>query len=121
LFNLLDLRPGRSAKAFALLGAGLTIGSMDLRPLWAVGLFAAPALVAGAYDLRERAMLGDTGASLLGALAGLWLVLTLSGTGQLVAALLLALLAVYGELHSISEFIERTPGLRQLDSWGRPS
>ncbi len=30
-------------------------------------------------------MLGDTGANLLGALAGLWLVLTLSGTGQLVA------------------------------------
>ena len=28
-------------------------------------------------------MLGDTGANLLGALAGLWLVLTLSGTGQL--------------------------------------
>ena len=30
-------------------------------------------------------MLGDTGANLLGALAGLWLVLTLSGTGQLIA------------------------------------
>ena len=39
----LDLRPGRSAKAFVLLGAGLTIGSMNTRPLWAVGLFAAPA------------------------------------------------------------------------------
>src|ERR1700732_675302 len=73
LFNLLDLRPGRSTKAFVLLGAGLTIGSMDLRPLWALGLFAAPVLVAGAFDLRERAMLGDTGANLLGALAGLWL------------------------------------------------
>ena len=30
-------------------------------------------------------MLGDTGANLLGALAGLWLVLTLSSTGQLIA------------------------------------
>ena len=47
------------------------------------GCSSAPALVAGVYDLRERAMLGDTGANLLGALAGLWLVLTLSGTGQL--------------------------------------
>jgi len=28
---------------------------------------------------------------------------------------------VYGELRSISSLIERTPGLRQLDSWGRPS
>jgi UDP-GlcNAc:undecaprenyl-phosphate/decaprenyl-phosphate GlcNAc-1-phosphate transferase len=120
-FNLLDLRPGRSAKAFVLLGAGLTIGSMDLRPLWAVGLFAAPLLVAGVYDLRERAMLGDTGANLLGALAGLWLVLTLSGTGQLIALILLAAVTLLGELRSISALIERTPVLRELDSWGRPS
>jgi UDP-N-acetylmuramyl pentapeptide phosphotransferase/UDP-N-acetylglucosamine-1-phosphate transferase len=121
LFNLLDLRPGRSTKAFVLLGTGLTIGSMDLRPLWALGLFAAPALVAGAFDLRERAMLGDTGANLLGALAGLWLVLTLSGTGQLIALGLLAAITVLGELRSISALIERTPVLRELDSWGRPS
>jgi UDP-N-acetylmuramyl pentapeptide phosphotransferase/UDP-N-acetylglucosamine-1-phosphate transferase len=121
VFNLLDLRPGRSAKAFVLLGAGLTIGSMDVRPLWALGLFAAPALLAGLYDLRERAMLGDTGANLLGALAGLWLVLTLSGTGQLIALVLLAAVTLLGELRSISSLIERTPVLRELDSWGRPS
>jgi UDP-GlcNAc:undecaprenyl-phosphate/decaprenyl-phosphate GlcNAc-1-phosphate transferase len=121
LFNLLDLRPGRSIKALVLLGAGLTIGSGEMRPLWALGLFLAPALVAGAYDLRERAMLGDTGANVLGALAGLWLVLTLSGVGQLVALALLAGITLYGELHSISALVERTPGLRELDSWGRPS
>jgi UDP-GlcNAc:undecaprenyl-phosphate GlcNAc-1-phosphate transferase len=120
-FNLLDLRPGRSIKAFVLLGAGLEIGSGDTRVLWSLGLFAGPALVAGLFDLRERAMLGDSGASLLGALAGLWLVLTLSGTGQLVALGLLAALTIYGELRSVSELIERTPGLRELDSWGRPS
>jgi len=119
-FNLLDLRPGRSIKAFVLLGAGLAIGA-GLRPLWSIGIFAGPALVAGAYDLRERAMIGDTGANLLGGLAGLWLVLTLSGTGQLVALVLLAAVTVYGELRSISALVERTPGLRQLDSWGRPS
>jgi UDP-GlcNAc:undecaprenyl-phosphate GlcNAc-1-phosphate transferase len=121
LFNLLDLRPGRSIKAFVLLGAGLVIGSGDTRALWSLGLFAGPALVAGFFDLRERAMLGDSGASLLGALAGLWLVLTLSGTGQLVALALLVVLTAYGELRSLSELIERTPGLRQLDSLGRPT
>ena len=103
------------------LGAGLTIGSRELRPLWTLGLFAAPALVAGMYDLRERAMLGDTGANLLGALAGLWLVLTLSARGQLIALALLAILTVYGELRSISELVERVPRVRGLDSWGRPS
>jgi UDP-GlcNAc:undecaprenyl-phosphate GlcNAc-1-phosphate transferase len=120
-FNLLDLRPGRASKAFVLLGLGLGIGSGSPRQLWTLGLFAAPALVAGVYDLRERAMLGDTGANLLGALAGLWLVLALSGTGQLIALILLAALTLYGELRSISGFVERTPGLRHLDSFGRPA
>ena len=121
VFNLLDLRPGRSTKVFVVLGAALALGSTQLRTLWALGLFAGPALVAGVYDLRERAMLGDTGANLLGALAGLWLVLTLSGTEQLIALVLLAGITLYGEIRSISALVERTPGLRQLDSWGRPS
>jgi hypothetical protein len=120
-FNLLDLRPGRSIKAFVLLGTGLALGAGSARTLWSLGLFCGPALVAGALDLRERGMLGDSGASLLGALAGLWLVLTLSGPGQLVALGLLVVVTVYGELRSLSALIERTPGLRQLDSWGRPS
>jgi UDP-GlcNAc:undecaprenyl-phosphate/decaprenyl-phosphate GlcNAc-1-phosphate transferase len=121
VFNLLDLRPGRSAKVFPALGAGLTIGAGQLRAPWSLGLFAGPVLVAGYYDLRERAMLGDTGASLLGALAGLWLVLTLGDTGQLIALGLLLAITLYGELRSISALIERTPLLRELDSWGRPS
>jgi UDP-GlcNAc:undecaprenyl-phosphate/decaprenyl-phosphate GlcNAc-1-phosphate transferase len=121
VFNLLDLRPGRTLKAFVALGAGVVIGSGELRTLWTVGLLAGPALVAGAYDLRERAMLGDTGSNLIGALAGLLLVLTLSETGQLVALGVLLAITVYGEMRSISALIERTPGLRELDSWGRPS
>jgi len=121
VFNLLDLRPGRAAKAFVLLGAVLTAGSGELRPLWSLGLFTGPALVAGAYDLRERAMLGDAGASLLGALGGMWIVLTLSVTGQLAALAVLVAITAYGELRSISKLMERTPGLRELDSWGRPS
>jgi UDP-GlcNAc:undecaprenyl-phosphate GlcNAc-1-phosphate transferase len=121
VFNLLDLRPGRALKAFVLLGLGVGLGSGEARPLWAIGLFAAPALVAGVYDVRERAMLGDTGSNLLGALAGLWLVLALSGSGQVIALALLAALTFYGELRSISDFVERTPGLRHLDSFGRPA
>lgn len=119
LFNLLDLRPGRAVKAFVLLGAGLTLGAWDARPLAVLGLFAAPVLVAGLYDLRERAMLGDTGANLIGGLAGLWLVLTLGATGQAIALAAVLALTVYGEFRSLSALVERTPLLRQIDSIGR--
>lgn len=119
LFNLLDLRPGRTTKAFALLAVALSVGAWTTVPLEALGLFAAPLLVAGVHDLRERTMLGDTGANLTGAVAGLWLVLTLDTTGQAVALALVIALTVYGEFRSLSALVERTPILRQLDSIGR--
>jgi len=118
-FNLLDLRPGRSLKALALLGAALTIGSMDLDPLWTLGLFAGPLLVLVPFDLRERGMLGDTGSNVAGAVAGLWLILTLDTTGQLIALGVIGTATIYGEFRSISRLIDRTPGLRHLDSLGR--
>ena len=119
-FNLIDLRPGRAGKAFILLGAGLTIGSGELRPLWTVGLFIGPILVLLPFDLREVAMLGDTGSNVIGGVAGIWLILTLTTTlGLAIAAGILALITLYGEFRSISAFVERTPGLRQLDLFGR--
>jgi UDP-GlcNAc:undecaprenyl-phosphate GlcNAc-1-phosphate transferase len=121
VFNLLDLRPGRSVKAFVLLGIGLTISTQNTEALAAMGLFAAPVLVAGFYDLREQAMLGDTGSNVIGALAGLWMVLTLDTNGQLIALVVLLVLNIFGEFRSISNVIERVPGLRHLDSAGRPS
>jgi UDP-GlcNAc:undecaprenyl-phosphate/decaprenyl-phosphate GlcNAc-1-phosphate transferase len=121
LFNLLDLRPGRSFKVFALLGAGLTVGAWDLDPLWALGLFAGAVLVVGAYDVRERAMLGDTGSNLIGALAGLWVVFALGTTGQAIALVVALAITIYGEFRSISTFVEKAPLLRQLDSFGRPA
>lgn len=119
LFNLLDLRPGRSVKAFVLLGAGLTIGSLDTSALLDLGIWIGPILVAGALDLRERGMLGDTGSNVVGAVAGIWLVLTLDVTGLAIAAAVLVALTLYGELRSINTLVERAPGLRHLDSLGR--
>ena len=86
-----------------------------------MGIFAGPVLVAGFYDVRERAMLGDTGSNVIGALAGLWMVLTLDTTGQLVALVVLLAVNIFGEFRSISAVVEKVPGLRHLDSIGRPS
>ncbi|TMK66104.1 MAG: hypothetical protein E6G53_04980 [Actinobacteria bacterium] len=119
LFNLLDLRPGRSAKALVLLGAALLVGSADVHPMWTVALFLGPILILLPLDLREVGMLGDTGSNVIGAVAGLWLVLTLSVTAQAIALGVMAAITVYGEFRSIAEVIDRTPGLRHLDSLGR--
>jgi UDP-GlcNAc:undecaprenyl-phosphate/decaprenyl-phosphate GlcNAc-1-phosphate transferase len=121
LFNLLDLRPGRAGKAFVALGVVLTIGSWDTYALQALGLFIGPALVLLPYDLRERAMLGDAGSNVLGAVAGLWLVLALGSTGEAIALAVLGVLTLYGEFRSISAMVERNPLMRRLDSIGRRS
>jgi UDP-GlcNAc:undecaprenyl-phosphate/decaprenyl-phosphate GlcNAc-1-phosphate transferase len=119
LFNLIDLRPGRAEKGLALLGAGLCLGAWTLAPLELLGIFAGPILVGAWLTLGERAMLGDTGSNLIGAVAGVWLLTNLGGGGRLVALAVVAALTIYGELRSISTTIDSLPPLRWLDSLGR--
>jgi len=119
LFNLLDLRPGRAEKTLVALGAGLCLGAWTLGPIELLGIFAGPILVGAWFTLRERAMLGDTGANLVGAVAGVWLLTTLGPDARLIALAAVAGLTIYGELRSISATIESVPPLRWLDSLGR--
>jgi UDP-GlcNAc:undecaprenyl-phosphate/decaprenyl-phosphate GlcNAc-1-phosphate transferase len=119
LFNLLDLRPGRAEKALALLGAGLCLGAWTFEPLELLGIFAGPVLVGAWLTLGERAMLGDTGSNLIGAVAGVWLLTVLGTDGRLVALAVVVALTIYGELRSISKTIDSVPPLRWLDSLGR--
>jgi UDP-GlcNAc:undecaprenyl-phosphate/decaprenyl-phosphate GlcNAc-1-phosphate transferase len=119
LFNLLDLRPGRVEKAFAALLAGLCIGAWTATPLELLGIFIGPVLVGAAFTLREDAMLGDTGSNLVGALAGISLLVALPEDARLAALAIVAALNLYGELRSISRTIESVPLLRSLDSLGR--
>jgi UDP-GlcNAc:undecaprenyl-phosphate GlcNAc-1-phosphate transferase len=119
LGNLLDLRPGRAEKGLALLGLGLCLGAWTLAPLELLGIFAGPVLVGAWLTLGERAMLGDTGSNLIGAIAGVWLLTVLGGDGRLVALAVVLAVTIYGELRSISATIEAVPPLRWLDSLGR--
>jgi hypothetical protein len=119
LGNLLDLRPGRAEKALALLGAGLCLGAWTLAPIELLGIFAGPVLVGAWLTLRERAMLGDTGSNLIGAVAGVWLLTNLGGDARLIALVVVVAVTIYGELRSISATIESVPPLRWLDSLGR--
>jgi UDP-N-acetylmuramyl pentapeptide phosphotransferase/UDP-N-acetylglucosamine-1-phosphate transferase len=115
LVNLLDLRPGRAAKAGLLLGAPLLGGPAGTVVAGPMG--AAAALLPD--DLGERVMLGDAGANALGALLGVALASRTGLPGR--AALLagIAGLTAASERVSFTEVIARTPGLRELDALGR--
>jgi UDP-GlcNAc:undecaprenyl-phosphate GlcNAc-1-phosphate transferase len=119
LGNLLDRAPGRTIKVglIAYVPIALAAGTAP------VGLAMAPVVGATAgllpADLRERLMLGDTGANLLGAVLGLAVVLEASRpvrTGVLIA---LIVLNAASERVSFSAVIDATPGLRHLDRLGR--
>jgi hypothetical protein len=119
LFNLLDLRPGRVEKVYFVLLAALCIGALTAAPIELLGIFIGPVLIGAVYTLRERAMLGDTGSNLVGALAGISLLVTLGQTGVYVALGIVVALNIYGEFRSISRTIDGVPLLRSLDSIGR--
>ena len=104
--NQLDTRPGRALKAYLLLAP--PTGA----PLRA-------AVILAPYDLREMAMLGDSGANALGALLGLSSVSKLTARGRWAAIGALAGLTLLGETRSLGALIERTPVLRGLDALGR--
>lgn len=131
-FNLLDLRPGRALKVSLILGLAMFGGQLYRSHFDVVlfaqdenffapwGIFLAPAFVLLYQELKERLMLGDVGSNVVGAVTGFIFVTTFQDLSlKLVALALLLFLNVVSERFSFSSFIERTPGLKQLDELGR--
>jgi len=117
LFNLLDLRPGRAAKAGLLVGAPLVFGAGPGGGVAAGTVGAVAGLLPA--DLDEQIMLGDAGANALGALLGTAVAARTGPVGR--AALLAGVVALTAasERVSFTQVIARTPVLRELDSLGR--
>jgi UDP-N-acetylmuramyl pentapeptide phosphotransferase/UDP-N-acetylglucosamine-1-phosphate transferase len=115
VLNLLDLRPGRAAKAVVLASAAGLGGP-------AGGLAAATLGAAAAAlpdDLGERVMLGDCGANAVGALVGLRLAAVRRGDARAGLLAVVVALNLASEKVSFTRVIEATPGLRGLDRLGR--
>jgi UDP-GlcNAc:undecaprenyl-phosphate GlcNAc-1-phosphate transferase len=119
LGNLLDRAPGRTIKAALIAYVPLAIVLGD----GAVAVAIAPAMGAAfgllGDDLRERLMLGDAGANVIGAVLGLGVVLGRGGVTRTTALILLIVANVAAELVSFSSIIDRVPPLRWLDRLGR--
>ncbi|MGI8792556.1 MAG: hypothetical protein ACR2H3_05180 [Acidimicrobiales bacterium] len=119
LGNLFDRAPGRTTKMATLAMAALAAATLMPPSL------AGPAVVLGAAvallgaELREEAMLGDTGANVVGAVAGLAVVLTLSTVPRVIVAASLLALNLISEVMSFGTVIDRVPPLRVFDRLGR--
>jgi hypothetical protein len=121
LWNGLDVRPGRALKFFLVMWLALVAvappAGPDVAVLRSMWPWAALALLP---DLRERAMLGDAGANVLGFTVGLGLLRVAPPWWVLVLAVAVLALNVLADTFTLSRAIEAAPPLRWFDRLGRP-
>lgn len=117
--NLLDRAPGRTIKWALLVYVPLAVaaGTAATGVALAVVAGSAAALLWG--DLRERFMLGDTGANALGAALGVATVLEAGRPVRTSIVLALLALTLLSEVVSFSRIISAVPPLRRFDLLGR--
>lgn len=117
VWNGLDVRPGRALK-FGLV-AFLACVPVELGLLPTFPGVALASMAALGFDLRERAMLGDGGANLLGFTIGLGLYLVLPDWGVVLAAVVAVAINAVAETVTLSRVIGALPPLRWFDALGR--
>jgi hypothetical protein len=118
LWNGLDVRPGRALKAFLAVVTPLLLATLGSLVLFTFALW--PAAVLSLFpDLREKAMLGDSGSNLLGFAAGVQLVASLPDWAIWAAAALVVALNLLAETVTLSRVIEAVPPIRWIDRLGR--
>ena len=115
IWNGLDVAPGRALKGF--LVVALVLLAVDLKAFLLVCTGAATAALPP--DLRERGMLGDSGANLLGFLAGAEIVRRLPEVWLIPAVLVVIGLNVLAETVTFSRTIGAISPLRWFDRLGR--
>jgi hypothetical protein len=115
IWNGLDVAPGRALKGFLVVALVLLV--VDLRAFLLVCTGAATAVLLP--DLRERGMLGDSGANLLGFLAGAEIVRRLPEVWLVPAALVVIGLNVLAETVTFTKTIDAIAPLRWFDRLGR--
>jgi UDP-N-acetylmuramyl pentapeptide phosphotransferase/UDP-N-acetylglucosamine-1-phosphate transferase len=119
--NLFDRAPGRTLKVGTVAGIAILAAAPHRF------LLAAPVIAVAAFaallrsDLRERLMLGDTGANAIGGVLGFALLAAVTFRTRMVILLGLVVLNAASELVSFSAVIDRVAPLRWVDRAGRPS
>lgn len=116
LFNLLDLRPGRSIKYFIFISILILLIYPELYiyyfPVYFISIFYLP------YEMKASVMLGDTGANVLGAVLAYGLLQT-SFILRLISLTIFLLLNLLSEKYSFTEYIATNHFLKWFDNLGR--
>ncbi|HVF32672.1 MAG TPA: hypothetical protein VM933_06515 [Acidimicrobiales bacterium] len=121
LGNLFDRAPGRTIKVGVVAFVVVVAATRAVPGIGAMAVLVGGALAMLLDDLRERVMLGDTGANLLGGVVGLAVVVTGTPVTRLAVLAGVAILNGISEWVSFSRVIEGFPPLRRLDRAGRRS
>jgi hypothetical protein len=119
LANQLDRRPGRVTKVAVVAFVLLVAFAADHASLASIGVVIGAAVALFYDDLRERLMLGDVGANVVGACLGVGVVIAYSFPVRLAVLAVVAVLNLVGELSSFTRLIDAVPPLRALDRAGR--
>lgn len=118
MINLLDLRPGRAIKGFALIILFISISS-GLQSIWMLFPILSSLTIYIRDELDENCMLGDTGSNLLGGIMGMYTLKVASSGVKYALFSVLLLLHIVSEFKSFSEIIESVPILKSMDSFGQ--
>lgn len=118
LMNLLDLRPGRAIKVY------LTISTVLFLTLTGyvkslILLIVPNVLAYFNYDLKARAMMGDTGSNVLGISIGMLVIMGYSMKVRIGWLVFLVLIHILTEKYSLTKIIEKNKFLNFIDKLGR--
>jgi len=118
--NLMDLRPGRAVKVYIIMflisilfiDAGSIYFSINAGTIISLAFYIK-------YEMNEAFMLGDTGANVLGVMLGMTAASSKNIYFKTLMLLFIGAAQIYGEKHSINDFIENNRVLKRIDLWGR--
>ena len=118
LMNLLDLRPGRAIKVYLVIMIVIFItlaGYIKVLTL----LILPNVLAYFKYDLKAKAMMGDTGSNVLGISIGMIMVFGYSFNVRVGWLVFLVLIHILTEKYSLTKIIENNKILNFIDKLGR--
>lgn len=119
MINLLDLRPGRAGKGFLFLSALVLSAFPDREEVVLMAALAGSLLAYLPFDLKARAMMGDTGSNALGAAMGVTAAWIFDLKTKVLYLAVLALIHLLAEKHSLTGIIASNRVLDYLDRLGR--